>query len=157
MELVSFSASNFRSVTSAYKLPIRRPTVLIGPNNEGKSNILRALVSSLQFLGSLGGVRLSNGRIASVIRPKEIYDWPRDFPVSLQEKTPDAETVFDLEFRLSAAEVEEFREEVKSSLNGTLPIQLRFGPGGIKTHRDQTGKRWPRVNKEGTGSRTVCC
>jgi AAA15 family ATPase/GTPase len=56
MELVSFSVSNYRSVTSAYRLPIRRPTVLIGPNNEGKSNILRALVSSLQFLGSLGGV-----------------------------------------------------------------------------------------------------
>ena len=148
MELVSFSVSNFRSVTSAYKLPIRRPTVLIGPNNEGKSNILRALVSSLQFLGSLGGVRLSNGRIASVIRPKEIYDWPRDFPVSLQEKTPDAETVFDLEFRLSAAEVEEFREEVKSSLNGTLPIQLRFGPGVSKLIVTKPGKGGPALTKK---------
>ena len=148
MELVSFSVSNFRSVTSAYKLPIRRPTVLIGPNNEGKSNIQRALVSSLQFLGSLGGVRLSNGRIASVIRPKEIYDWPRDFPVSLQEKTPDAETVFDLEFRLSAAEVEEFREEVKSSLNGTLPIQLRFGPGVSKLIVTKPGKGGPALTKK---------
>ena len=60
MELVSFSVSNYRRITSAYKLPIRRPTVLIGPNNEGKSNILRALVASLQFLATLGGVRLRN-------------------------------------------------------------------------------------------------
>ncbi|MBK8686880.1 MAG: AAA family ATPase [Betaproteobacteria bacterium] len=52
MELVSFSVSNYRSITSAYKLPIRSPTVLIGPNNEGKSNILRALVTSA-ILGNL--------------------------------------------------------------------------------------------------------
>lgn len=89
MELVSFSLSNYRSITSAYKLPIRRPTVLIGPNNEGKSNILRALVTSLQFLATLGGVRLRNDRITSVMRSSEIFDWTRDFPVSLQSKLPD--------------------------------------------------------------------
>ncbi len=132
MELVSFSVSNYRSITSAYKLPIRRPTVLIGPNNEGKSNILRALVASLQFLATLGGVRLRNDRITSVIRARDIYDWPRDFPVSLQAKSPDGETVFDLEFRLSDTEVEQFRLDVKSNLNGTLPIQLRFGAGETK-------------------------
>lgn len=148
MELVSFSVSNFRSVTSAYKLPIRRPTVLIGPNNEGKSNILRALVSSLQFLGSLGGVRLTNGRIASVVRAKEIYEWSRDFPVSLQGKTPDGETVFDLEFKLTPAEVEEFRNEVKSSLNGTLPIQLRFGPTVSKLIVTKPGKGGPALTKK---------
>lgn len=132
MELVSFSVSNYRSITSANKLPIRRPTVLIGPNNEGKSNILRALVASLQFLASLGGVRLNKDRITSVARSREIFDWSRDFPVSLQSKTPDAESVFELEFRLSPVEIEEFRTEVKSNLNGTLPIQLRFGVGETK-------------------------
>lgn len=127
MELVSFSVSNYRSITSAYKLPIRRPTVLIGPNNEGKSNILRALVASLQFLATLGGVRLRNDRITSVMRSRDIFDWTRDFPVSLQSKSPDGETTFELEFRLSGSEVDEFRADVKSNLNGTLPIQLRFG------------------------------
>jgi putative ATP-dependent endonuclease of OLD family len=129
MELVSFSVSNYRSITSANKLPIRRPPVLIGPNNEGKSNILRALVASLQFLASLGGVRLNKDRVTSVVRSRDIFDWPQDFPVSLQSKTPDGESVFELEFRLLPLEVEEFRNEVKSNLNGTLPIQLRFGAG----------------------------
>ena len=132
MELVSFSVSNYRSITSAYKLPIRRPTVLIGPNNEGKSNILRALVTSLQFLATLGGVRLRNDRITSSIRSRDIFDWVRDFPVSLQNKSPDGEAVFELEFRLSGPEVEDFRLDVKSSLNGTLPLQLRFGAGETK-------------------------
>ena len=148
MELVSFSVSNYRSVTSAYRLPIRRPTVLIGPNNEGKSNILRALVSSLQFLGSLGGVRLSNGRISSVIRAREIYDWGRDFPVSVQAKSPEGETVFDLEFKLTPTEVEEFRVEVKSLLNGTLPIQLRFGPEVSKLIVTKPGKGGPALTKK---------
>lgn len=132
MELISFSVSNYRSITSAYKLPIRRPTVLIGPNNEGKSNILRALVASLQFLATLGGVRLKNDRITSFIRSRDIFDWIRDFPVSLQSKSPDGETVFELEFRLSEVEVDEFRADVKSNLNGTLPIQLRFSAGETK-------------------------
>lgn len=132
MELVSFSVSNYRSITSAYKLPIRRPTVLIGPNNEGKSNILRALVASLQFLATLGGVRLRNDRITSVTRSRDIYDWLRDFPVSLHSKSPEGETVFELEFRLSDPEIDEFRAEVKSNLNGTLPVQLRFGAGETK-------------------------
>ena len=109
---------------------------------------MRALVSSLQFLGSLGGVRLTNGRVASVVRAKEIYDWSRDFPVSLQGKAPDGETVFDLEFRLTPAEVEEFRNEVKSSLNGTLPIQLRFGPAVSKLIVTKPGKGGPALTKK---------
>jgi len=102
----------------------------------------------LQFLTSLGGVRLSNGRITSVTRPKEIYDWARDFPVSLQTKSPDSETIFDLEFRLSAVEVEEFRVDVKSLLNGTLPIQLRFGAGVSKLVVTKPGKGGPALTRK---------
>lgn len=51
MQLVAFSVTNYRSITKASKLPFRQKTVLIGPNNEGKSNILRALVTALEFLG----------------------------------------------------------------------------------------------------------
>ena len=47
MQLVSFSVTNYRSITAAYKLSVRQSTVLIGPNNEGKSNVLRALVTAL--------------------------------------------------------------------------------------------------------------
>lgn len=66
------------------------------------------------------------------MRSRDIFDWPRDFPVSLHSKSPEGETVFELEFRLSGSEVEEFRAEVKSNLNGTLPIQLRFGANESK-------------------------
>jgi putative ATP-dependent endonuclease of the OLD family len=43
MKLISFSVTSYRSITAAYRLPIGQLTILIGSNNEGKLNILRAL------------------------------------------------------------------------------------------------------------------
>jgi len=127
MELVSFSVTNYRSITAAYKLPVKQATILIGPNNEGKSNILRALVTALEVLQSLGGRRITGGRFRTYYDNRETYFWPHDFPISLQEKKPDGESVFNLEFRLTSPEVAEFYNEVGSNLNGTLPIQLSLG------------------------------
>jgi predicted ATPase len=127
MELVSFSVTNYRSITKAYKLPIRRSTVLIGPNNEGKSNILRALVTTLEMLNRIGGFRIQRGRLRSSERFSAFYEWQRDFPVSLQTKSPDGESVFNLELQLSDAEIGDFESEVQSKLNGTLPIELTLG------------------------------
>ncbi len=128
MQLVSFSVTNYRSITAANKLPIKQTTILIGPNNEGKSNILRALVTSLEVLRFFAGSKLAGGRLRSgYFDIQEAYQWGRDFPISLQEKKPDGESSFNLEFRLAASEVSEFEAEVKSNLNGTLPIQLTLG------------------------------
>lgn len=127
MKLVSFSVTNYRSITKAYRLPIRQSLILIGPNNEGKSNILRALVTSLEVLSNLGRVRITKGRLRGPFLTGTIYDWPTDYPVSLQETKPDGESTFDLEFELTASEIADFGREVKSSLNGTLPIQLTMG------------------------------
>ncbi|MEY2427862.1 MAG: hypothetical protein QOJ40_747 [Verrucomicrobiota bacterium] len=130
MKLVSFSVSNYRSIMTAYKLPIRQSTILIGPNNEGKSNILKALVTALTVLGDLRKFIVVKGRLRSpVVRGREIggYDWERDFPISLQPSRQDGESVFDLEFELTNQEIAEFNAEVKSYLNGTLPIQLSLG------------------------------
>lgn len=126
MRLVSFSVANFRSITAAYKLPIKQSTVLVGPNNEGKSNILRALVTSLEVLGAFGGRRITGGRVR-YLTTRESYNWQNDYPISLQEKNPKGESSFDLEFRLDAQEIDEFRTEVGSNLNGTLPIRLSLG------------------------------
>jgi len=43
MKLVDFSVTNFRSITKAYKISLKNLTVLVGKNNEGKSNLLTAL------------------------------------------------------------------------------------------------------------------
>ena len=43
MKLVDLSATNYRSITNAHKITLQNLTVLVGKNNEGKSNLLTAL------------------------------------------------------------------------------------------------------------------
>jgi putative ATP-dependent endonuclease of OLD family len=128
MQLVSFSVLNYRSITTAYKLPVKQSTVLIGPNNEGKSNILRALVTSLEALKSFRDSKILAGRLRSYnSQLADRYSWANDFPISLQASTPTGESFFNLEFKLTDSEIEDFYQEVKSNLNGNLPIQLTLG------------------------------
>ncbi len=143
MQLVSFSVTNYRSITSAYKLPIRQTTILVGPNNEGKSNILKALVTALEILGGLGAARLYRGRFRHSYRQSaEGYDWAKDYPVALQDSKPNGESIFNLSFRLNDDEISDFKKEVGSSRDGTLPIQLTIG------HSDPSFK----VLKKGPGA-----
>ena len=60
-------------------------TVLVGPNNEGESNILRAMVLGLTALE--GFAQTGTGakyRMAQHIRGPVDYDWDRDFPLKSQ-------------------------------------------------------------------------
>lgn len=129
MKLVSFSIENYRSITKARKLPLNSMTLLIGPNNEGKSNILHALVTVLEVVGELDRMSVFKGRLrtSGAIGRQDTYNWERDFPVSIQLSKPDGESVFHLEFELEQLELNEFKAEVGSRLNGSLPIQLTLG------------------------------
>lgn len=123
MKLESFSVTNFRSITTANKLPINKSTILIGQNNEGKSNILNALAIAMAVIKR----HSLSGRIITRRGASGIYDWDKDFPIQLQEKKPNGQTVFRIEFSLDNNEIEEFHENTKSSLNGTLPIEISIG------------------------------
>ena len=50
MKLASFSVTNYRSITTAHKIRTNNMTVLVGKNNEGKSNILRALTLAMNVM-----------------------------------------------------------------------------------------------------------
>ena len=133
MKLVSFSLQNYRSIQKAEKIPLGSMTILVGPNNEGKSNILRGIVAGVEMLTMPPSrmVLRSRGAIAServvTTTHRELYDWERDFPIALQERRPNGRTIFDFEFELSPAEVDQFKQDVKSNLNGLLPIRLSLG------------------------------
>ena len=145
VQIVEFSLQRYRSIQRAEKLQLGDLTILIGPNNEGKSNILQGLVTGMRLLASTqGGTKV--GRQPSNLTRYRVrqddYDWERDFPIGLQSSKPDGSTMFDFVFELSADEIAEFKLEVKSNLNGTLPIRLtataeslnfevrKKGPGG---------------------------
>ena len=125
MRLVDFSVTNYRSITSAHKVPISDSTILIGKNNEGKSNLLNALATSMNIIRE--NARMKRQRYPLHVRQRrnDFYHWQRDFPVSLQGRKGKKETIFRLEFELTGDEVFEFKKEIKSHLNGLLPIEIR--------------------------------
>ena len=84
MRLISFSVQKYRSITKAEKLPLSDLTVLVGPNNEGKSNLLQALVTGMRFLVPQESERYNRrlGPRAAYARSQGRYSWPRDSPNS---------------------------------------------------------------------------
>ena len=77
--------------------------VLLGPNNEGKSNILQAMVIGMQELSvaKVRGRSMAPGaRIARRERAEGGYVWARDFPRHLQASDPGGKTVMHFDFRL---------------------------------------------------------
>jgi len=102
MRLVSFSVTNFRSITGAHKIPIGDSTVLLGRNNEGKSNVLRVLSIAMKALTSHAAEDPYSYRDP---RDAHTYSWRRDFPMALQTRTSGTESTFRLEFELTAAKL----------------------------------------------------
>ena len=148
MKLVSFSLQKYRSIQRAEKITLGNLTVLVGPNNEGKSNILHGLIVGTEMLTMTVPKSASQreiDRYVAIRRRRDLYEWERDFPIALQSKQPNGQSIFDFEFELSADEVDEFRKSVKSNLNGSLPIRLSLG-------RDSSNFE---VKKRGPGAATL--
>ena len=138
MKLISFSVENYRSITKANKIPLSEYSLLVGANNEGKSNILHALALGMNALIEWQRQvrRTSDGRVVRAPTSGMIgrshrlnYSWDIDFPVAKQKRSSASSTTnITLEFELNADETAEFKAEIKSNLNGTLPLQISFGP-----------------------------
>lgn len=130
MKLVAVTVKNYRSsITKAYKLHLGGSTVLIGRNNEGKSNVLRALVAGLGVLQK--GRRIqragTSGRAVFSLPSWErqrLYAWENDYPIALQEAQPEGGSEITLEFYLDKTETKALRAKIGSTLNGNLPIRV---------------------------------
>lgn len=136
MQLVDFSVTNFRSITKAHKISLRNLTVLVGRNNEGKSNLLNGLNVAMQTM--ILHTRQTRGN-------SQLYNWERDFPVQFQERKSGLESIFRLNFRLNHEENAEFTRVTGIRSNEDIPIEIKFG-------RDNIPKI--RVPKRGSSSFT---
>ncbi len=154
MKLISFAVKNYRSITQTSKLPLTASaTVLIGPNNEGKSNLIGALAVAMTAIRSLGlgaTTRLSPRLLWRTREGGVRYRWAQDFPVGLQETHPKGESQFDLEFQLNDLDIAEFKQDVKSDLNGTLPIRLLIGSDSFTFRVTKKGPGAAKLSKKST-------
>lgn len=117
MKLTYFTVSYFRSITDAYKIPIHNMTVFLGKNNEGKTNLIKALRLAMDIIRYVG----DTGR---KIMPPRSYNWEKDFPIGLQnnKRIKKKETQFRLDFSLNENEKIAFNSTIGSYINGDLSI-----------------------------------
>jgi putative ATP-dependent endonuclease of the OLD family len=125
MKLSNISITRFRSITDAYKIEITDFNVLLGKNNEGKTNILKALILGMEIIKTYS--LISRRKLI----PKNIYDWAEDFPIGLQKsrKLKNKSTVIRFDFTLNDEETGLFSNRIKSSINGEISVYIELKEG----------------------------
>ena len=142
MKIDRFSMENYRSIVKKQEIDLKDMSIIIGPNNEGKSNILNAITYALSILTEykyfLVGdqyryifkkSRLSIGRMYNPkkIDSRSLYDWIRDFPVGKQNKDPNGKTVFEIVFDLRNDELVELNGILGLNLSDEIIFTLKLG------------------------------
>ncbi|MBL9181867.1 MAG: AAA family ATPase [Verrucomicrobiaceae bacterium] len=131
MKLIAFRLENYRSIRQSHRLVLGKSlTTLVGPNNEGKSNILRALVAALKMIPRFDQrfappARGDSIRLRSLGSTKRLFSWEMDFPLAFQEANPDGATVFVTEFQLTASEGKKMAATIGRNLEGLLSFEIR--------------------------------
>ena len=138
MRLTAFSVQNYRSITHESELVLDDYTVLVGKNNEGKTNILRGLDLSLTAMGSPYS-RYARG--GPVLARHIGYDWVRDYPVDLQERDRDGFSKFSLTFELTREEANDMQDRLELGVPLTIVLSLEFGRSESKFSADFNGRQ----------------
>ena len=92
MKINSISIANYRSITTVKELPLSDYSVILGKNNEGKTNILSAIklaIVSLKIKAAmLDDTMLRKTAFFSEWRREKdsLYQYERDYPMSLQAR-----------------------------------------------------------------------
>lgn len=143
MRLVEVTVQNYRSITSQTKFSVDDLTALVGPNNEGKSNLLRAVAVGMELIRRWPIMArhvdkdgaLSGAQAMSILRPRRSargqllygYRWGDDYPLGKQAQRGAKPTVIRLRFRLDPEEVRDFTDHTGIANNGDLPIEISLG------------------------------
>lgn len=131
MKLSDFSVVSYRSITTARKIKTNNMTVLVGKNNEGKSNILRALTLAMDIMKIYSKDPRS---LQIAVRPylKNHYSWEKDYPISLQEKNPNGWSSIDLNFELDEQDILAIRSMTGIRLSGCIPVRVSTNGAAAK-------------------------
>lgn len=148
MRLVSFSVKNYRSIRDAQNLSLGKMTVLVGPNNEGKSNIVRAMIVGIRFLAGGRFQRLPRTHSLRVPMREDLYEYSRDCPLDLQASGGATELRFG--FNLSWEEQMEFRRLTGVRLTTTLYTNLKFTRDDVvfRVIKQRSGPQLTQKQKE---------
>lgn len=130
MKVVSFTVKNYRSIVEAHKIILNDYSVLLGKNNEGKSNILRALSVCMDCINDYRRFRFSIHR--ELMRHDGSYNWNRDFPINLRNRKNGRKSIFELELFLDGEELNNFNSNLHTriSLHNIL-MRIEIGEDNV--------------------------
>ena len=131
MRLLSFSVVNYRSITNARKIQTNNMTVLVGKNNEGKSNILHALILAMDIMKN-HFLAPHSLRYSAYYQRSHRYDWERDYPLSLQERYPNGSSSIELDFALDGDDIATIRCLTSIRLSGHIPVRILINRNSVK-------------------------
>ena len=133
MKLKNFTVKSYRSIKEAKLTNLQNYCVITGPNNAGKSNLLRAMYVALSIA--------MNGTFRSIRRNKSSYNlgvgseyqWEQDIPVSLKNDETSA-TEFELSFSLSDEEKKDFKAFFGVRLSTDLRMKFTLSKSCSECH-----------------------
>lgn len=132
MKLSSFSVINYRSITNARKIKTNSMTVLVGKNNEGKSNILRALTLAMDIMKMYSSAPRSLRLSTNYMVSRNRYIWERDYPLSLQGQSPNGFSSIELDFELNGSDISTIRSLTGIRLSGHVPVRISINHSTTK-------------------------
>lgn len=146
MFLNLFSVSNYRSIEKAHRVQCSNRTVIIGKNNEGKSNILRALNCSMEILKNHNTTLARRATLgySAYLANRLGFNWERDYPIG-QTNTSKFKTEFYLEFEMTDQELSTFNRRIGVSINGGIGIKITLKPD--TSHQIVIVKKGPNSKK----------
>lgn len=149
MRLRKFGVANYRSIRKTPRIAIGDNLTIIGPNNEGKSNLVRALVCALTSLEEVA-VQRSVSAMGRRRRYDLGYHWERDCNIAHQSQS-NATTEFYLEFELDENDKQDFYSDIGSQINGYLPIEISVGQDDepdFEVKKQGKAKKYYRENSQ---------
>lgn len=168
MRLARVGVSKYRSIDQQAVFEVDDFTVLVGPNNQGKSNLLRAAVLAMQVIESWARLpeRLATEvklPLAEVLRDASFrlgrsdrqgryvgYSWEADYPVFARgRRGVKSATEIRLDFELNEQEQIEYRRSTSVSTNEKLPILITLDAQSVSL---SVYKRGPGRHQENAGS-----
>ncbi len=121
MKLRTFYVRSYRSIVEATLDNLQQYSVIVGPNNSGKSNLLRAIYISLSIALDGDFQRARRNRQYSYAYRGENYNWARDIPILLKHDK-NASTTFKLTFEFNDEEKADFKKQFGINLSKSLQI-----------------------------------
>lgn len=142
MKLSVFSVTNYRSITKAHQINFNNHTVLVGQNNQGKSNLLKALNTSLEILRNYKYITIH-------YVPSDLYNWNSDFPIQFQNRSKGLETIFRLDFELTDEDTTQIYKQIGSRIKDKISFEIKIGPNNFpKISVIKLGKNTATLSKK---------